>query len=317
MKRSLRLKSEAEIRQMLTPEQVCLYEAMLAGQYRLKTMGVYNLTTPAGIPAASKMLPDDPQKMAAASLIERALQVAPWNLTHNFVGANSQGKGGLERLEIVGPGDPTGRGLGFSFVRLPGKQGNGAKADEEKKKAGAEKKGGTVTGTDADLRRVSMDRARELLLGFGVKDEEIKKMTRWKRIAMVRSLSSNGGNVGGRGGEAGGMSKFARGQRRSTMQLQQIAKQKCQEIWEKQATNLREEGEEFPEEEEEEEDEELDLFAGDLENLLEQQGGKMSEKDKRGEKGGLRGRRNREEEEREDEEAEAAELRKLLMDGRL
>ncbi len=33
---------------------------------------------------------------------------------------------------------------------------------------------GQITGTDADLRRLSMPKARDMLLGLGVKDEEIQ-----------------------------------------------------------------------------------------------------------------------------------------------
>ena len=50
----------------------------------------------------------------------------------------------IERLEITGFGDPSGLGLGFSYV----------------KKKSAVAKGTTVTGTDADLRRLSNDAAR-------------------------------------------------------------------------------------------------------------------------------------------------------------
>jgi len=52
----------------------------------------------------------------------------------------------IERLEITGFGDPSGLGLGFSYV----------------KKKSAAAKGTTVTGTDADLCRLSNDAAREV-----------------------------------------------------------------------------------------------------------------------------------------------------------
>jgi transcription initiation factor TFIID subunit 1 len=61
-------------------------------------------------------------------------------------------------LEITGVGDPSGRGLGFSYVRVAPKA--PASNSALKKKSAA--KGTTVTGTDADLRRLSMDAAREV-----------------------------------------------------------------------------------------------------------------------------------------------------------
>lgn len=64
-------------------------------------------------------------------------------------------------MEIVGPGDPSGRGLGFSYLRVATKPPNAGALVE--KKAAAARGGGAVTGTDADLRRLSMEAAREVL----------------------------------------------------------------------------------------------------------------------------------------------------------
>lgn len=63
-------------------------------------------------------------------------------------------------MEITGVGDPSGRGLGFSYVRAPPKA--PVSSAMVKKKAAAGRGGSTVTGTDADLRRLSMEAAREV-----------------------------------------------------------------------------------------------------------------------------------------------------------
>jgi transcription initiation factor TFIID subunit 1 len=70
-----------------------------------------------------------------------------------------QDRENIERLEITGVGDPSGRGLGFSYVRVTPKA-HVPNSSHKKKSAAA--KGTTVTGTDADLRRLSMDAAREV-----------------------------------------------------------------------------------------------------------------------------------------------------------
>jgi len=62
-------------------------------------------------------------------------------------------------LEITGVGDPSGRGLGFSYVRTTPKA---PVSNAVTKKKAALAKGTTVTGTDADLRRLSMEAAREV-----------------------------------------------------------------------------------------------------------------------------------------------------------
>jgi hypothetical protein len=42
------------------------------------------------------------------------VHATPWGLSGNFVAAMREGRG---RLALAGPGDPTGRGAGFSFLR--------------------------------------------------------------------------------------------------------------------------------------------------------------------------------------------------------
>lgn len=63
-------------------------------------------------------------------------------------------------MEITGVGDPSGRGLGFSYVRAAPKA--PLSSAMVKRKAAANRGGSTVTGTDADLRRLSMEAAREV-----------------------------------------------------------------------------------------------------------------------------------------------------------
>lgn len=176
---------------------------MQAGLYHLKRMGVSKFTQPSGLSAAMNQLPDEALVLAAASHLERELQITPWNLSCNFVAATMQvlafferlcspvvlivislslclsvflfvclssckatvqiifqGRGSLERLEITGAGDPSGRGLGFSYLRAAPKPPSSTALVE--KKAAAARGGGAVTGTDADLRRLSMDAAREV-----------------------------------------------------------------------------------------------------------------------------------------------------------
>ena len=70
-----------------------------------------------------------------------------------------QDRENIERLEITGVGDPSGRGLGFSYVRVAPKA---PASNSMLKKKSAAAKGTTVTGTDADLRRLSNDAAREV-----------------------------------------------------------------------------------------------------------------------------------------------------------
>ncbi|XP_057448768.1 transcription initiation factor TFIID subunit 1 isoform X2 [Lotus japonicus] len=318
-KRNFRMWSEDELRKMVTPELVCAYESMQAGLYRLKHLGITE-THPTHISSAMSRLPDEAIALAAASHIERELQITPWNLSSNFVACTSQGKENIERMEITGVGDPSGRGMGFSYARAPPKA---PVSNAMVKKKAATRGGSTVTGTDADLRRLSMEAAREVLLKFNVPEEIIAKQTRWHRIAMIRKLSSEQAASGVKV-DPTTISKYARGQRMSFLQLQQQTREKCQEIWDRQAQSLSAiNGDEN--ESDSEGNSDLDSFAGDLENLLDaeecEEGDEGTNDLKRDKGDGVKGLKMRRhptlaqaEEEIEDEAAEAAELRRLLMD---
>ncbi|KAI3918634.1 hypothetical protein MKX01_041954 [Papaver californicum] len=322
IRHNFRIPVEEELRRQLTPENVCCYESMRAGLYRLKRLGISRLTHPTGLSSAMNQLPDEAIALAASSHIERELQITPWNLTSNFVTCTNQDRENIERLEITGVGDPSGRGLGFSYVRVASKA--PISNAVVKKKIVAPRVGGTtVTGTDADLRRLNMDGAREVLLKFNVPEDTIAKQTRWHRIAMIRKLSSEQTSAGVKV-DATTIGKYARGQRMSFLQLQQQAREKCQEIWDRQLQNLSAaEGDEN--ESDSEANSDLDSFAGDLENLLDAEecgeaevGSNESKQDKIDGVRGLKMRRHptqvQAEEEIEDEAAEAAELCRMLMD---
>ncbi|PSS26188.1 Transcription initiation factor TFIID subunit like [Actinidia chinensis var. chinensis] len=321
MRRNFRIPLEEELRRMVTPENVCAYESMQAGLYRLKRLGITRLTNPSGLSSAMNQLPDEAIALAAASHIERELQITPWNLSSNFVACTSQDRENIERLEITGVGDPSGRGLGFSYVRTAPKA--PVSNAMVKKKAAVNRGGSTVTGTDADLRRLSMDAAREVLLKFNVPEEQIKKQTRWHRIAMIRKLSSEQAASGIKV-DPTTISKYARGQRMSFLQLQQQTREKCQEIWDRQIQSLSAvDGDEY--ESDSEANSDLDSFAGDLENLLDaeecEEGEEGNYESKHDKVDGVRGLKMRRrplqaqvDEEFEDEAAEAAELCRMLMD---
>ena len=55
------------------------------------------------------------EKVAAARQLDLALRSTPWVLTHNYIFSDRETKG--VQVEFAGPGDPTGKGRGFSFVK--------------------------------------------------------------------------------------------------------------------------------------------------------------------------------------------------------
>ncbi|KAJ1505334.1 hypothetical protein HMI56_001183 [Coelomomyces lativittatus] len=94
--------SEEEIRKMVTPEQVCMYETMCAAYRQLEDLGyTFNDTEASRSPELT---------------LEEEL--APWKITKNFAMAVAH----KHFLKIEGKGDPTGCGEGFSFLRASNRE---------------------------------------------------------------------------------------------------------------------------------------------------------------------------------------------------
>ncbi|KAI0881460.1 uncharacterized protein GGS22DRAFT_172212 [Annulohypoxylon maeteangense] len=98
------LMDESAIRSMIKPEDACLIEAMQIGQ---------QLLVNAGYDPKDKLDDDDGVE---EPLVAR---MAPWELTKNFIDASA----GKAMVALHGEGDPTGQGLGFSFIKTSMKGG--------------------------------------------------------------------------------------------------------------------------------------------------------------------------------------------------
>uniref|UniRef100_A0A672QBM9 Transcription initiation factor TFIID subunit 1-like n=1 Tax=Sinocyclocheilus grahami TaxID=75366 RepID=A0A672QBM9_SINGR len=207
LKPDFRLPTEEEIRAMVSPEQCCAYYSMLVAEQRLKD---------AGYGEKSFFAPEEENEEEFQMKIDDEVRTAPWNTTRAFIAAMK----GKCLLEVTGVADPTGCGEGFSYVKVPNKP-TQQKDDREPQPV---KK--TVTGTDADLRRLSLKNAKQLLRKFGVPEEEIKKLSRWEVIDVVRTMSTEQARSG-----EGPMSKFARGSRFSVAEHQERYKEECQRIF--------------------------------------------------------------------------------------
>ncbi|MCO5588229.1 hypothetical protein L7F22_042184 [Adiantum nelumboides] len=94
--------TEEDLQSRLTPEHVCLIEAMQAGQRHLLDAGY------------SKTAEGYEEENQDESQMDIEQLLAPWITTKNFMHA-TQGKA---MLKLYGEGDPTGRGEAFSFLRV-------------------------------------------------------------------------------------------------------------------------------------------------------------------------------------------------------
>ncbi|KAF2894065.1 hypothetical protein ILUMI_12106 [Ignelater luminosus] len=246
IKPEFRLPTEEEIRAMVSPEQCCAYFSMIAAEQRLKDAGYGEkfLFTPQE---------DDDEEMQLK--MDDEVKVAPWNTTRAYI----QAMKGKCLLQLTGPADPTGCGEGFSYVRVPNKPTQSKEEQESQPKR-------TVTGTDADLRRLSLNNAKALLRKFGVPEEEIKKLSRWEVIDVVRTLSTEKAKAGEEG-----MDKFSRGNRFSIAEHQERYKEECQRIFDLQNRVLASEevlSTDEGESSDEDSDEDIEEMGKNIENML-------------------------------------------------
>ncbi|XP_061189439.1 transcription initiation factor TFIID subunit 1-like isoform X1 [Saccostrea echinata] len=276
VKPDFRLPTEEEMRAMVSPEQCCGYFSMLGAEQRLKD---------AGYGEKSLFAPEDDNEEDTQSKIEDEVKTAPWNTTRAYISAVK----GKCLLDLNGAADPTGCGEGFSYVKVPNKP----QPKEEGKEQTPQKK--TVTGTDADLRKLSLKDAKQLLRKFQVPDSEIKKLSRWEVIDVVRTMSTEQAKAGQEG--KAGMSKFARGNRFSVAEHQERYREECQRIFDLQNRVLAsEEALSTDEGSSSDNDSDFEEMGKNLESMLSN-------------------KKTSSQLSHEKEEAERRELRKMLMGG--
>jgi len=110
------------------------------------------------------------KRLVGRYIFERLI-AAPWNTTDAFVSHR-------DRMELVGPADPTGRGEGFCFYRRLKQTTSGASTVQKR------------ASTGLDQRKVTTKQAIEFLVQIGTSRtrDEIQKMPRWDRINAIRDL---------------------------------------------------------------------------------------------------------------------------------
>lgn len=127
------LPDESTIRAMVKPEEVCLLDAMQLGIKELEDAGYdpRNATIDDDVPMQDADGEDEdadedgsrvaknPKKPVEKQEETLADKMAPWKTTKAFIDACAQ----KAMLQLHGEGDPTGHGLGFSFIRTSMKGG--------------------------------------------------------------------------------------------------------------------------------------------------------------------------------------------------
>eukprot|EP01134_Creolimax_fragrantissima_P006322 CFRG6322T1 len=249
LKSGHRLQPEEELRAQVTPEEVCAYESMCESYQRLRDAG-YGISS---VLMEGKDLDDNDEEN---NKVADEVKLAPWHTTRNFLDAMAN----KCQLAISGIGDPTGLGEGFSYIRAPNKP-VALRHDNPipRKKV--------TDDPQADLRKLSLKGAKDLLREkFNIAENDLPA-GRWAVIDLVRKMSSKAARSDGGGGQ---FSRFARGTRTSFAEHQQRFLDKCQSAFDKQNDALSLADQHSTDESSDGEDN-VDDLANSLEGMMEGQ----------------------------------------------
>ncbi|KAL3943904.1 MAG: hypothetical protein SGBAC_002021 [Bacillariaceae sp.] len=166
-----------------------------------------------------------------AKFIYEELQLAPWHLSGEFHDIHKKGEG-TGMMKLTGLGDPSGVGEGFSFLR---------ESDLKPTKAvgtGQVNQKDKITGTEDDLRKLTMKQMANILRSYGMEQKKIDTLKRWDRVHVIRDLSTKAASDG----VGDGLERFARGEKMKLSDQKQMYRDRIQVIWKRQITSLSDSG---------------------------------------------------------------------------
>ncbi|CAM9368398.1 unnamed protein product [Ectocarpus sp. 4 AP-2014] len=174
---------------------------------------------------------------AVAQYMYKELQMVPWTLTINYLkrhGITSSPAASL--LMLSGMGDPSGCGEGFSFLPRPAEQAKATASLTTSQKIVAERSVQKVTGTNSDLRRLTMLQLASTCEAMGIPKDTVKTLRRWDRVHMIKELA--GVAVAENVKDQNIYARFVRKRRPNATIDKDLYRETCNEIWERQALAL-------------------------------------------------------------------------------
>lgn len=223
LKSDFRLPSEDEMCELIAPEQYCAYFSMLSAQQRLKDAGYGEKVI-----LAEQIDEDEEEKSIK---MEDEVKAAPWNTTKAYL----ESMKGKCILQLHGPADPTGCGEGFSYIRLSKRTQVRTllklicwlcKFSHNLLQLSQQEFRTKKISVEGDLRRMKISEARAILREHGLRQDVIKKLSRWEIVAAVRTLSTEKTKAG-----EGGLCKYSR-INSSITEIQERYMKDCQNIFE-------------------------------------------------------------------------------------
>ena len=168
------------------------------------------------------------QRHDVCKFIFEELELTPWHLTGEFIEVHKKGEGS-GMLKLTGLGDPSGLGEGFSFLReadsKPSKSVGQSALNAQVKK---------ITGTEDDLRKLTMKQMASLLRSYGMAQKQIDTLKRWDRVHVIRDLSTKAASDG----IGDGLERFARGEKMKLSEQKEVYRKRIDLIWRRQIAAL-------------------------------------------------------------------------------
>ena len=113
----------------------------------------------------------------SSRFIYEELQLSPWNITGDFIDVHKKAVGGAV-MKLTGIGDPSGVGEAYNFLREAETRSSKSTSNTDGALSAQIKK---ITGTQNDLRKLTMKQMASLLRSYGMKDKQIAVLKRWDR----------------------------------------------------------------------------------------------------------------------------------------
>ena len=250
------MEKEDELRKMVQPEKQCAFESMRSGHMRLIDHGVHSLHNPfpvntISIPAVVNQLSQDEHTMLHAERIISLLSGMPWYLAK----AQMEAIAGTGQKPLAEYRDAQIR-MCTPWGYLDSKGG---------KKSRSLPRPGVSIGEDKSLQGYSMGQLFHKLVQVGVKDDEVRGLTRWDRICLLRRIfTATAQGNSGQGLKRGKTSKIA------ISALVDMQSNELKKAWEHQQSKLTDHSQpEFSsDEDEDDEDDDMDDFAASMEALV-------------------------------------------------
>jgi transcription initiation factor TFIID subunit 1 len=170
------------------------------------------------------------QRHEVAKFIYEELELCPWHLTGEFIDVHKKGEG-TGMMKLTGLGDPSGIGEGFSFLREAENKPSKSTAASSMGQTAQMKK---ITGTEDDLRKLTMKQMGRILKSYGMPQKQIDTLKRWDRVHVIRDLSTKAASDG----IGDGLERFARGEKMKLSEQKQMYKDRINLIWKREIASL-------------------------------------------------------------------------------